>query len=82
MGDREIKKSRCLHLSGGKDPCHISSNPYMIGFGVIEIFVSQIPEFHNTWWLSVIAAIMSFGYSTIGVFLAISQTAGYRRFIL
>lgn len=54
----------------------------MIGFGVIEIFVSQIPEFHNTWWLSVIAAIMSFGYSTIGVFLAISQTAGYRRFIL
>jgi len=54
----------------------------MISFGVLEIFVSQIPEFHKTWWLSVIAAIMSFGYSTIGVFLAISQTAGYCCLIL
>ncbi|CAK8567964.1 unnamed protein product [Lathyrus sativus] len=71
----EIKKTRCLHKSGGKDPCKISSNPYMIGFGVIQIFTSQIPEFHETWLLSVVAAIMSFVYSIIGCFLAIYQVA-------
>ncbi|XP_004502977.1 amino acid permease 3-like [Cicer arietinum] len=70
-----IIRSSCLHSSGGKGTCHVSSNPYMIGFGVIEIFFSQIPDFHETWWLSVIAAVMSFAYSLIGVFLAISQVA-------
>ncbi|KAI5404939.1 Amino acid permease 3 [Lathyrus oleraceus] len=71
----EITRSRCLHKSGGKDPCRISTNPYMIGFGILEIFVSQIPEFHETWWLSVIAAVMSFIYSIIGVFLVTAQVA-------
>ena len=70
-----IEKSVCLHASGGKDPCVISGNAYMIGFGAVEIIFSQIPEFHSTWWLSVIAAIMSFAYSIIGVFLATSQVA-------
>ncbi|KAL5075153.1 hypothetical protein RYX36_014137 [Vicia faba] len=71
----EMKRSRCIHKSGGKDPCRISTNPYMIGFGILEIFVSQIPEFHDTWWLSLIAAIMSFVYSIIGVFLVTFQVA-------
>ncbi|XP_058786487.1 amino acid permease 3-like isoform X1 [Vicia villosa] len=71
----EMKRSRCLHKSGGKDACSFSTNPYMIGFGILEIFVSQIPEFHETWWLSVIAAVMSFVYSIIGVFLVTAQVA-------
>lgn len=45
----------------------------MIGFGVIQISASQIPEFHETWLLSVVAAIMSFVYSMIGCSLAIYQ---------
>ncbi|KAK2445088.1 amino acid permease [Trifolium repens] len=71
----EIQKSICHHKSGGKDPCQTSANIHMISFGVIEIFFSQISEFHNTWFLSVIAAVMSFAYSIIGVFLAISLVA-------
>ncbi|KAJ6986297.1 hypothetical protein NC653_024017 [Populus alba x Populus x berolinensis] len=40
-----IKRSNCFHSSGGKDPCHMSSNGFMITFGIIEILFSQIPDF-------------------------------------
>ncbi|GAB4844139.1 Amino acid permease 3, variant 2 [Ancistrocladus abbreviatus] len=70
-----IKRSNCFHASGGKNPCKISSNPYMIIFGVTEIFFSQIPDFDQIWWLSIVAAVMSFTYSTIGVGLGIVQVA-------
>jgi len=75
--DRAIKRSNCFHSSGVKNPCHVSSNPYMIGFGIIQILFSQIPDFHKTWWLSIVAAIMSFAYSTIGLALGIAKVAGY-----
>ncbi|XP_057419766.1 amino acid permease 2-like isoform X2 [Lotus japonicus] len=70
-----IKRTDCQHSSGGKDPCPISSNPYMISFGVIQIFFSQIPDFHQTWWLSILAAIMSFTYSLISLYLGITKIA-------
>ncbi|CAJ1974829.1 unnamed protein product [Sphenostylis stenocarpa] len=68
-----IKRSHCVHSSDGENPCHISSNPYMIGFGAIQIFFSQIPDFHNMWWLSIVAAVMSFTYSIIGLVLGIAK---------
>ncbi|KAJ4822788.1 hypothetical protein Tsubulata_020519 [Turnera subulata] len=37
------------------------------------IFVSQIPNFHKLSWLSIIAAIMSFSYATIGIGLAFAK---------
>lgn len=43
----------------------------MLGFGVVEIMLSQIPNFHKLTWLSTIAAIMSFGYTAIGIALSI-----------
>nr|AFK45667.1 unknown [Lotus japonicus] len=68
-----ITRTNCLHSSGGKNPCPIDGNPYMIGFGVSQIFLSQIPDFPQTWWLSIVAAIMSFTYSFIGLFLGIAK---------
>ncbi|KAF7123206.1 hypothetical protein RHSIM_Rhsim12G0200300 [Rhododendron simsii] len=68
-----IKRSNCFHESGGKNPCHISSNPYIILFGIIEIIFSQIPNFDQIWWLSIIAAVMSFTYSSIGLGLVIAK---------
>ncbi|XP_073151740.1 amino acid permease 4-like [Henckelia pumila] len=59
-----IQKSNCFHSKGDDSPCRISSNPYMIAFGVIEIIFSHIPDFDQIWWLSIVAAIMSFTYST------------------
>lgn len=48
----------------------------MIAFGIAEIIFSQIPDFDQLWWLSIVAAIMSFTYSTIGLGLGIAKVAG------
>lgn len=73
---RAIKRSNCFHKSAAKDPCHMSSNGYMITFGIAEILLSQIPDFDQVWWLSIVAAIMSFTYSTAGLGLGIGKVAG------
>ncbi|KAK9165132.1 hypothetical protein Scep_000323 [Stephania cephalantha] len=70
-----VKRSNCLHESGGKDGCQMSSNGYMIAFGITEVIFSQIPDFDQVWWLSIVAAIMSFTYSTVGLSLGIAQVA-------
>lgn len=71
-----IKRSNCFHEKGeNSNKCDISANPYMIIFGVVEIFFSQIPDFDQIWWLSIVAAIMSFTYSTIGLGLGIAKVA-------
>ncbi|XP_027092440.1 amino acid permease 3-like [Coffea arabica] len=75
-----IKESKCFHSSGGKDPCKVSSTPYMIIFGVVEILFSQIPDFDQIWWLSIVAVVMSFTYSTIGLGLGIAKVAETGKF--
>ncbi|KAE8704391.1 Amino acid permease 5 [Hibiscus syriacus] len=65
----------CFHASGGKNLCKMNSNPYMIAFGIVEIIFSQIPDFDQFWWLSIVAAVISFTYSTIGLGLGIAQVA-------
>ncbi|KAL2339743.1 hypothetical protein Fmac_007683 [Flemingia macrophylla] len=68
-----IERSNCFHKSGGKDPCHMNSNMYMISFGIVQIIFSQIPGFDQLWWLSIVAAVMSFTYSSIGLGLGIGK---------
>lgn len=68
-----IRKSNCFHERGHNAPCKFSNNPYMIGLGIVEIFLSQIPNFHKLSLLSIVAAIMSFGYAGIGIGLAITK---------
>ncbi|MQL97156.1 hypothetical protein Taro_029840 [Colocasia esculenta] len=75
-----IKKSNCFHQKGEKGPCKMSSNMYMIIFGVTEIFFSQIPDFDQVWWLSIVAAVMSFTYSGIGLSLGIAKVVENGRF--
>ncbi|RWV96598.1 hypothetical protein GW17_00040675 [Ensete ventricosum] len=65
--------SNCFHKNGDDSPCRVNSNPYMIMFGVAEIIFSQIPDFDQIWWLSIVAAVMSFTYSSIGLSLGIVQ---------
>lgn len=48
----------------------------MIMFGITEILFSQIPDFDQIWWLSIVAAIMSFTYSAIGLSLGIAKVLG------
>ncbi|CAA2935082.1 amino acid permease 3-like [Olea europaea subsp. europaea] len=70
-----IKRSNCFHSKGDNSPCIVSSNPYMIAFGVMEIIFSQIPDFDQIWWLSIVAAVMSFTYSSVGLGLGIAKVA-------
>ncbi|KAL8556427.1 hypothetical protein ACS0TY_004029 [Phlomoides rotata] len=72
---RAIKRSNCFHKSHKQSECHMSSNEYMITFGIIEILFSQIPDFDQVWWLSILAAVMSFTYSTVGLLLGVAQVA-------
>lgn len=48
----------------------------MITFGIIEVLFSQIPDFDQVWWLSIVAAVMSFTYSFVGLGLGIGKVAG------
>ncbi|KAI4375145.1 hypothetical protein MLD38_013050 [Melastoma candidum] len=74
-----ISRSNCFHKKGDDSPCLMNSNPYMIAFGVIEIVLSQIPDFDQLWWLSIVAAVMSFTYSTIGLGLGIAKVVAAGR---
>eukprot|EP01018_Ginkgo_biloba_P025838 Gb_05209 [translate_table: standard] len=72
---KAIRESNCFHKNGHDSPCHFSDYTFMIVFGVTEIIFSQIPDFNRIWWLSIVAAIMSFSYSTIGLGLGIAKVA-------
>ncbi|KAG2389891.1 Amino acid permease 3 Amino acid transporter [Vigna angularis] len=71
-----VKRSNCYHNSGGKDSCKRNSSVYMISFGIAEIVLSQMPDFDQFWWLSIVAAVMSFTYSAIGLGLGIAKVIG------
>ncbi|KAJ3688417.1 hypothetical protein LUZ61_017581 [Rhynchospora tenuis] len=68
-----IKRSNCFHKHEKQDTCLVSSNIYMIIFGIIQIIFSQIPDFDQISWLSIVATVMSLTYSTIGLGLGIVQ---------
>lgn len=70
---RAISKSNCYHKEGHKAPCKYSCNPYMMALGIVEILLSQIPNFHKLSWLSTIAASMSFSYAGIGMGLSFAK---------
>ncbi|XP_061373261.1 amino acid permease 6-like [Gastrolobium bilobum] len=71
-----VRRSNCFHKHGHQDKCNISNNPSMIIFACIEIVLSQIQNFHKLSWLSIVAAIMSFAYSSIGLGLSVAKVAG------
>ncbi|KAJ0967731.1 hypothetical protein J5N97_024648 [Dioscorea zingiberensis] len=70
-----VRRSNCFHKNGPHAKCNDSPNSYMIIFACIQLVLSQIPNFHNIWGLSIIAAIMSFAYSFIGLGLSIARIA-------
>ncbi|KAK6269402.1 hypothetical protein POUND7_006507 [Theobroma cacao] len=73
---RAIQKSNCYHTQGHKAACYYDDTYYMLAFGVVQLILSQIPNFHSIHWLSVVAAIMSFAYAFIGLGLGIAKVIG------
>ncbi|KAA8523505.1 hypothetical protein F0562_009928 [Nyssa sinensis] len=70
---KAIQQANCYHREGHEAPCEYGDTIYMLLFGVIQIVVSQIPDFHNMAWLSTVAAIMSFSYAFIGTALGFAK---------
>ncbi|WCJ18054.1 amino acid permease 1 [Euphorbia peplus] len=71
-----IARAKCFHERGHEAGCHKSNNKYMIIFGITEVILSQTPNFHELSGLSILAAVMSFAYSTIGLALSAAKVAG------
>lgn len=75
-GCRAIQKSNCYHEQGHEAACEFSDTYYMLVFGIVQIILSQAPDFHNIQSLSIIAAVMSFSYSSIGFALGLAKVIG------
>ncbi|KAI6689174.1 hypothetical protein NL676_026002 [Syzygium grande] len=71
-----VERSNCFHRHGHEAKCQPSNYPFMIIFACIQIVLSQIPDFDKLSWLSIVAAVMSFAYSSIGVGLSIAKVVG------
>ncbi|KAK4803219.1 hypothetical protein SAY86_001422 [Trapa natans] len=71
-----VKRSNCFHNKGHNVKCRTSNYPFMVIFACIQIILSQIPNFHNLSWLSIVATIMSLVYSSIGLGLSIARAIG------
>ncbi|CAA3027513.1 probable amino acid permease 7 isoform X1 [Olea europaea subsp. europaea] len=70
---RAILKSNCYHKKGHNAPCEYGENLFMLIFGAVQVLFSQIPDFHNMELLSIVAAIMSFAYTFIGLALGFAK---------
>ncbi|KAJ0700575.1 putative amino acid transporter, transmembrane domain-containing protein [Helianthus annuus] len=80
--NRAIKRSNCFKKYGHDKGCHTLNSPFLLIVACIELVLSQLPNFHKLSFLSIIAAIMSFVYSTIGMGLSIAKIAGETSFRL
>ncbi|CAH9100253.1 unnamed protein product [Cuscuta europaea] len=70
-----IDKSNCYHKYGHKADCRQKNSIFTIVFGIAQVVLSQIPNIHELAYLSLIASIMSFAYSSIGLALSIDRIA-------
>ncbi|XP_058773820.1 amino acid permease 6-like [Vicia villosa] len=70
-----IKKSNCFHKHGHEADCSTATYQFMAIFGLFQIILSQIPNFHKLSFLSIVASVMSFGYAFIGIGLSIAKIA-------
>jgi hypothetical protein len=73
---KTVHQQNCYHREGHQAACTYGDTFYMLLFGLIQIVVSQIPDFHNMEWLSIVAALMSFTYSFIGFGLGVAKVIG------
>ncbi|KAL8234659.1 hypothetical protein R6Q59_020759 [Mikania micrantha] len=71
-----IRRSNCFHEHGHEKGCHVLNSYHLYIFACIELVLSQLPNFHKLSFLSIIATIMSFAYSIIGMGLSIAKIAG------
>ncbi|KAL6635039.1 hypothetical protein ACP70R_027710 [Stipagrostis hirtigluma subsp. patula] len=71
---RAIQKANCYHTEGHDAPCSTGGDGYyMLLFGLAQVVLSQIPDFHDMAGLSIFAAVMSFSYALVGLGLGVAK---------
>jgi hypothetical protein len=74
---RAIRKANCYHREGHDAPCSVGGDGYyMLLFGLAQVLLSQIPNFHEMAGLSIFAAVMSCFYAFVGVGLGVAKVIG------
>lgn len=68
-----IRQSDCFRRNGAGARCDASGTVLMLAFSVVQVVLSQFPGLEHITWLSVVAAVMSFAYSFIGLGLSVGQ---------
>ena len=68
-----IGQSDCFHRNGHGAHCDVSGTVLMLVFSVVQVVLSQFPSLEHITWMSVVAAVMSFAYSFIGLGLSVGQ---------
>ncbi|KAM7279383.1 hypothetical protein ACFE04_006517 [Oxalis oulophora] len=66
-----LEKTVCFRTKGHNAACRVDATPYMLGFGAIQILLSQFPNLEEITIISVIATITSFIYATVALTLCI-----------
>ncbi|RAL39629.1 hypothetical protein DM860_003162 [Cuscuta australis] len=75
-----IERTICYHKKGRqRSECTPSTRNYILEFGVLQIILSQIPNIRKLSFVSVVASLMSFSYSLIGVALSAARIASMPR---
>jgi len=63
----------CAGTNGAGAHCDTLETVLMLAFSVVQVVLSQFPGLEHITWLSVVAAVMSFAYSFIGLGLSVGQ---------
>ncbi|DBA94087.1 TPA: Amino acid permease [Trebouxia sp. C0004] len=79
-----VRRAHCFHSqpqevaiieANGGIACQVSNSPFMLMFGAFQIILSQIPHLDDFWLMSVVVALVSFAYTSIGLGLSIGKTS-------
>ncbi|XP_062208682.1 amino acid permease 3-like isoform X2 [Phragmites australis] len=70
-----VVRTDCHHYRGRDAACVSSGTMYMVLFGLVEVVLSQLPSLEKLTLISVVAAVMSFTYSFVGLFLSAAKLA-------
>lgn len=68
-------KSNCRHYNGHDAKCSTTGTMYLVLFGLVEVVLSQLPSLEKVTFISVVAAVMSFTYSFVALFLSAAKFA-------
>ncbi|CAM0883905.1 unnamed protein product [Alopecurus aequalis] len=78
-GIMSVVKSNCRHYKVHGANCSQEGTMYLVLFGLVEVVLSQLPSLEKVTFISIVAAVMSFTYSFIALFLSAAKFAANHR---